>query len=167
MDVTVGSVLEVIKGVAEAFSGKSMTLTSDRVSTRLYKCDKKKCPWQQQSIECRLIRKYNWPIKSWGAAELWVRVVFEYDGCDIHNARLVPCSKSYNKWYNDKSTFAVNATGALSKMTRPTGCKECCDEAAVIKYDVTVDVLSDYVRNDQRFFEVTIAADGFVDVQEL
>jgi hypothetical protein len=167
VDVTVGSVFEVIKGVAEAFSGKSMTLTSDRVSTRLHKCNKKECPWQQQNLECRLIRKYNWPFKSWGAAELWVRVLFEYDGCDVHNARLVPCSKSYNKWYNDKSTFVVVATGALSKFTRPSGCKACCTEAALITFDVAVDVLSDYLRTQQRFFEVTIAADGFVGVQEL
>ena len=167
MDVGVGSVLEVIKGAAEAFSGKSMTLTSDRVSTRLNKCDKKQCPWAQESVETRLIRKYNWPFKSWGAAELWVRVLFEFDGCDIHNARLVPCGKSYNKWYNDKSTFEAVATGAMSKFTRPTGCAACCSEAAVIKFDVTVNVLSDYVRTQQRFFEVTIAADGFVSVQEL
>jgi hypothetical protein len=165
MDTPLSPVIEVIKGVAESFSGKSMTLKSDRVSSRVHKCAKGLCKWQTKREDWLINRRKNWPFRSWFAAEVWVQIVFEYDGCDVHNARLVPSSKSYSRWYNDKSTFDIVAEGALSKIADTTGCRDCCEEAAVVEFDVTLNIMCDYIRTDQQYFQVTLSGNGSVKKQ--
>jgi hypothetical protein len=165
METPLGAVVEVIKGVAESFSGKSMTLKSDRISPKVHNCAKGLCPWQKKREDWLIHRRKNWPFKSWYAAEVWVQIAFEYDGCDIHNARLLPSSKSYSRWYNDKSTFDIVAEGKLSKITDKTGCKECCEESAMVEFDVTLNLMCDYVRTDQLYFQVTLSGNGSIQKQ--
>src|SRR5882762_1902929 len=81
------SLVEVAKGATELLAGKGFTLQSDYVTTKFSKCKPNECPWKKKEVLQRLDSGYNWPFRGWLADEVWVLILFEYDGCDVNNAR--------------------------------------------------------------------------------
>ena len=161
------SLVEVAKGATELLAGKGFTLQSDYVTTKFSKCKPNECPWKKKEVLQRLDSGYNWPFRGWLADEVWVLILFEYDGCDVNNARLTLSPKSFSKWYNDKALFSISAKGAASRITEASGCLVCCERAAVVEFDVYLDSRYDLVKADVLRWTVRLSGNGSVQITAL
>jgi hypothetical protein len=158
------SPVEIVKGVTEVFGDKGISFKTDYVSTSFSQCNPEQCGWRAVSRIWRVHSGYNWPLRRWLAYDLWILVLFEHNGCDIHNARLVLSPKSFNKWYNDKAKFQFSAEGAASKLNGSSGCEQCCKASAIVDFDVSLAINYDFVKTDNMLWTVSIHGDGTVKI---
>ncbi len=159
--------VDVVKGLIEVFKDKGISVQSDRVSTNQYPCAPNKCPWSRTDYLWKMDETVNWPFRSWRAAEIYARIVFEYNGCDINDAHLEGSSRSYSRWYNDSAKFEIIARGGASRQqAKNTGCAACCSNASIIRFDVSLVVKWDIARIDERVWAVEISADDHVTILE-
>jgi hypothetical protein len=160
------SPVEIVKLPLEVLGGKGISLQSDHASTSFFESASDRCQWHEKDeiwvIECG----YNWPFRHWLADKVAVHVRFEYNGCDINNARLTLSSTSFIKWYNDKASFQISATGAASKLRAPSGCTEGCEGSVVVEFDVALAASYDFVQTGNRFWTASIGANGTVEFVE-
>ncbi len=163
----IGTGISIIKGVTDALSGKRISLTSDHVSTDFYKCDTTKCQWKEKDEPWLISSANMWPIKRWRVAELHVYISFEYNGCDINNARLRLANETFMKWYNDRATYKVAAQGSASRLRGDSGCPKCCSQSACVVFDVQIAATWDFIRSGVESYEVKICGDGSVTKKSL
>src|SRR5215213_9538683 len=101
------SPFSVLQGTAEILSGKSIRLTSERAFTNFHECSPSECPWKRVEHEWVLVEARNGPFKKWLAAKVILIVAFEYNGCDIANARCVLSPLSFVRWYADRTKYVI------------------------------------------------------------
>lgn len=154
----------VVKGVRDALSGKGVELTSDRVSTNLHQCKDEQCPYTRARRSWSVVRTRNWPFRNWYAAQVIVNVVFEYNGCDVNNSRIVLSNRTFNSWYNDGAKYVLTAKGGASRIPGESGCAECCQQSACVEFDVQLSQTWDFVRYATRSWSLRICGDGNVSV---
>lgn len=160
------SPVEIIKLPIEVLGGKGISLQSDHVSTSFFESSSDSCEWREKEELWVLESGFNWPFRGWLSDKVAVQVRFEYNGCDVNNARLNLSSKSFIKWYNDKASFQISATGAASRLRGPSGCTAGCEGSAIVEFDVALAANYDFVQTYNRFWTVRIVADGTVHVTE-
>jgi len=158
------TLVDITKSLPETLGGKGFTLQSDYVTTRFSKCNSIECPWQKKEYLWCLSKGFNWPFYKWLADEVWVYVIFEYDGCDVNNARLTLSPKSYSKWYNDKTVFNIFAKGGVSRIDENSGCSSCCERAAVVEFDVSLDIRYDFAKVDNLQWTVRLSGNGQIQI---
>lgn len=157
---------EIAKGLVESLGRKGYSLQSDAVTTHFSDCKSGVCSWKSKSELWLVMSGYNWPFRRWISDELYLMILFEYDGCDINNARLALSAKSHTAWYNDKATFSITAKGAASRLTAESGCPTCCKRAAIVEFDVTLDSKYDFVETNVQRWTVRLSANGDIQITE-
>jgi len=155
----------ILKGLGEAFTGKGVTLTSDAVSTNVHNCAGDVCPWHYREQEWVLLEVANWPFRRWVAAKIVLLVAFEYNGCDLTNARCRLASKTFNRWYNDGAKYTVTATGGASKIAGLSGCPNCDASSTCVEFDVQLNRSWDWIRTAGDSWRLRICGDGTMTVQ--
>lgn len=156
------SPVEIVKLPMQLLGGKGISLQSERVSTSFFESRSDGCEWREKEEFWVLESGFNWPFRGWLSDKVAVYVRFLYNGCDVSNARLHLSSKSFIKWYNDKASFQISATGLASKLRGPSGCREGCEGSTIVEFDVALVANFDFVRTHNRFWTVRIVADGTV-----
>ncbi len=154
---------ELGEKLAKAFSGKGVHLSSNAVSVEHHDCED--CRWQQREYEWDLCQVNVFGFSRWLAARIVVLVSFEFDGCNVHNARCRISSKTLNRWYNDSAKYEIRANGAESKLTGPTGCEKCCSKSSCVEFDVELSRSWDWVRTAVDSWRVRICGDGSVTIE--
>jgi hypothetical protein len=157
--------VSIVKGVVEAFAGKGVALTTDAVSTDVHKCSDN-CPWYYREREWILCEAANAGFSHWHwlAARIIVVIAFEWNGCDVNNARFRISPKTFNKWYNDSAKYEVTARGAGSKLSASSGCPECCGSSACVEFDIHLSQSWDWMRTAVDSWRVRICGDGSVSI---
>jgi len=156
--------VEIVRGVVEAFSGKGVVLSTDTVSADAFRCPAE-CRWQSREREWILYTVNVAGFPRWLAARVALLVTFEYDGCNVHNARFRFSSKTLNRWYNDSAKYEVTARGAVSRIKGNSGCKACCSESMCVEFDVQLARSWDWVRTAVDSWRVRICGDGSVTIE--
>jgi hypothetical protein len=157
-----GSVAGAIKGAVEAFGGKGVTITPNSKSTNIHNCEN--CPWKFHEREwvaltAAMLGFSRW---NWLAAKIVLTIAFEYNGCDVNNARVRVSEKTFNKWFNDSARYDIKVSGEVSKLLGESGCPDCCGRSACVEFDVDIDRSCDWVRTKTYSWRLRICGDGSV-----
>jgi hypothetical protein len=154
----------IVKGIVDTFSGKGISLTTEKVSTAEHSCDSHQCAWKSREHTWVACRGTVPPFRGLLGARIVLVIAFEYNGCDINNARLRISDRSFNKWWNDSAKYVITATGGLSKIAGPTGCPECCVSSTCVEFDVDINIAFDWTSTDRISQVVRICGDGSVNI---
>lgn len=155
------SIPGIVKGAVEAFAGKGVTIDADPASAVLHNCSHN-CPWYYREQEFTLLEVANIGFSRWQwlAARIIVLISFEWNGCDVNNARVRISPKTFNKWYNDSAKYEITAKGAVSKIGGPSGCQECCGSSSCVEFDVQLNRSWDWMRTAVDSWRIRICGDG-------
>ena len=131
-----GTVLQIVSGLLEQLAAGDITLRSDRASTNLFNCNRETCSWQERSV---LVYTDQIRILIFGGrrARLELFLRFEFNGCDVNDARIVLGSNSFVGFLSG-AEFHVEARAGASQVRGPSGCADCCPQSACVNFDIVV-----------------------------
>jgi hypothetical protein len=159
--VTTGAA--ALKEIASALAGKGVTLNTYILGTDdSHHCAN--CVWRYCEEEWTLYKAILTGFPPWNvlAAQIILVIAFEYNGCDVNNARFLISSKTFNRWYNDSAKYRITAAGGPSKLTAASGCPQCCGKSACVDFDVHLASSWDWIRSTGHSWQVRICGDGTV-----
>jgi hypothetical protein len=131
----VGTGFQLLSSLLTMLESGDIRVKSDRASNLGEPCPKD-CPWRRA-----LKRVYVRTVKVAGLflerARLELDCAFEYDGCSVNDARIVPGPGSTVGLLSGAS-FDVVASAGPSRIGGPSGCPECCEASRCVNFDVQI-----------------------------
>lgn len=134
--VSPGDVISIIQGAWEYFSGGDIAIKSDRVTTNEHKCNRETCPWRSKAVRVLTLEQRVVGI-GWVRSRLELIARFEYNGCDVNNARITLGRRSFIGFLSGAS-YSATATGGASQIRGRSGCEQCCDASSCVEFDLVV-----------------------------
>lgn len=154
-------VLDAGDKIVSIVSGKSIKLTSDRVSSPLPHATPGDCPWRRITRELVLSEGWAWPLPIL-ADRIVLNLRFEYNGCQLHAVGFSLSEKCVNRWFNDSASFEITALGHSSNIGGPTGCPAGCSQSSCVEFQITLVSTFDWARLTVLTWEVRILGNGDV-----